>query len=198
MADDRRLFRLESVARGGRQRGRVDGAQRTEDHRRAYRREQRGSQRIECLRQRQSTVRSRRVAEMGDQRVGSDLKHRDAACQHKQRAEEGHVKTRSRRRNEQQAPRRHQTQPEDDTACITDAADQPARRKRHHRIGGEEGELGQHRLGIGEREQPLELGDQDVVETGEPTPQEEQRHHRHHDTASRNALPLRARRCGHG
>jgi hypothetical protein len=49
-----------------------------------------------------------------------------------------------------------------------------ARRQGDDEIGGEEGRLHQHRLGIAQREQVLQLGDDDVVQAGDAAEDEEQ------------------------
>ena len=104
-----------------------------------------------------------RRAKQADQRIGDDLDDDDAAGEDEQGEQEQAVGRGLRRRDEQQAADHHRQQPRHRAAHVADFLDQLGAGNADHQIGGEEAELDQHRLGVIEREQLLELGNDHVV-----------------------------------
>ena len=181
LADHGGLLEQERLSLYLGQRCRVDVAQRAQDHDRADGRKQRRAERIEGLCQREPAVRGRCTPELRDQRVGGDLQHGNSGGQHEERQEKCCIDAGGRRRHEQQATCRHRSQTEHDAGQVPDPGDQVPCRQGHEEVRREESELRQHGLGIGQREQAFELGDQDVIETRQPAPDEEQRNDRKHE-----------------
>ena len=157
------------------QRRRADAGEPAEDQRRADAREDRGAQRVERLREGQAARRRFRLAEQRDQRVGDDLNDRDARTQHEQRNQEHREGRALRRRDEQQAADHHRDEADRRGAHIARLAHDRRRGQREQRIGQEERRLDQHRRRMVEREQLLQLRDDDVVEAGDTAEDEEQR-----------------------
>jgi len=160
----------------GRKRGRIAGQIDTsrQDERRTDPGSDRRAQRVERLCQGQPHMRTLQTAEVGDQRIGRHLKQGDAARQHEQRKQKHRIQADIRRRREQQTARGHHRQTDDDRTQIADTRQQQTRRNRHHQIRQKERELRQHRLGITERKQALELGNQSVDHHRAEAPHEEQ------------------------
>jgi hypothetical protein len=148
-----------------------------EDQDRAEIGEHRRPQRIERLGEGQPAVRGLGLAEQRDQRIGYHLDDHHPAGEHEQRQQEHAVGCSLAGGNEQQAAHHHRQQARHRAAHVADPLDQPRARDPDHRISGEEAELHQHCLRVVEREQLLQLGNDHVVETGDPAEDEEQPHH---------------------
>jgi len=67
-----------------------------------------------------------------------------------------------------------------DAGLVADAADDPARGQRHDEVRAEKTELHQQREGVGEMEEVLEVGGEDVVESRDEADAEVQYHHEDH------------------
>ena len=152
----------------------VDLGQAAEDQNGTDVRKYRGAERVESLSEGQSAMRSARLAQQADQRICHDLDDGDSGGQHEQSEEKGREKSRVGGGNEQQAADRHRDQPNRRAAHVAQALDQASGRRRDQEIGEKKGRLDQHDLRIVEVEQMLELGDQDVVETGDSTKDEKE------------------------
>lgn len=81
----------------------------------------------------------------------------------------------ARSRIKQQASDRRQQKAADNAVFVADFADKSPHRDGHHRIGGKETELDQHRLNVRQVENFFQMRDKDVVHAGNKTHHEEQR-----------------------
>ena len=172
---DRLAFRLAiGLEVGAGQLVGADRGQAAKDERRPDDRENGGAERIERLREGQPAVRGAGRAEQADQRVRDDLDDHHTAGEDEQREQEDRIGRRLAGRDEQQAARHHGEQARDRAAHVADLLDQFRARYADDRIGGEEAELDQHRLGPVEREQFLQLGDDHVVERRDAAEDEKQ------------------------
>ena len=172
-----RLRRAIGVERRTGQRRRIHRRQPAEDHDRSDIREDRRAERVERLREGQPARRRLRLAQQRDQRIGDDLNDRDPRGEDEQREQEHAEGRRRRRRDEQQAPRHHRDEADRRGLHVARPPHDRRRRQRDERVGREERRLDQQRLRVAEREQLLQLGDDDVVERGDPAEDEEQREH---------------------
>ena len=165
------------VERRARQGGGADAGQAAEDQRRSDAREDGRAEAVERLGEGQPAMHGLRRSKQADQRIGDDLDDDHAAGEDEQGQQEQAVGRGLRRRDEQQAADHHRQQPRHRAAHIADFLDQLRTGNADHEIGGEEAELDQHRLGVVEREQLLEPGNDHVIEAGDAAEDEEQRHH---------------------
>ena len=133
------------------------------------------TQGIKCLNQGQRCRFLTRFRQQGDIRITGNLQQRNARSQNEQRAQKYRIRMAACRRIKQQAPCRRQQKAADNAVFITDFAHQHTHRDGHHRIGGKETELNQHRLNISQVENLLQMRDKDVVHAGNETHHEKQR-----------------------
>ena len=120
-----------------------------------------------------------RRAEQGDQRIAHHLHHHDPAGQHEQRQQEQAECGAERGRNKQQTAEGHHAEANHRPAHIAHPLHQRRTRQADKGIGGKEAELHQHRLGIVQREQALQLGDDHIVQAGDAAEDEKQANHQH-------------------
>ncbi len=118
--------------------------------------------------------------EDADVGIDRDLQQREAAADDEEREEEERIGDGDGGWNEEEEPGRHDTQRGDDAGLVADAADDPAAGQRHDEVGAEEAELHQEGEDVGEVEEVLEVGNEDVVERGDEADAEVERHHQDH------------------
>ncbi|MCY1301919.1 hypothetical protein D9M70_515560 [compost metagenome] len=145
-----------------------------QDQRRTEHRGQRRAERVEGLGQGQAARGRIRRTKHGHVRVGRNLQQRDAACQHEESTEEQRIDAKACRRDEQRAADGGDDEAEHDPPFVADALDERAGGQRDDEIGAEEAELDQHRLRVVEREDVLQMRDQNVVQARDEAPHEEQ------------------------
>ncbi|MND40510.1 hypothetical protein D3C80_312500 [compost metagenome] len=133
------------------------------------------AERVECLSERQAAGCCFRCAEFGDVRVRGDLKDCYAGCENEERTEEQAVDAVGGCRDEEGAADRGDQQANDDTPFIGDALNQRTRWQRYDEIGTEEAKLNEHRLRVVQREDVLQMRNENVVQAGDKAPHEEQR-----------------------
>jgi hypothetical protein len=114
-------------------------------------------------------------AEQADQWIGHHLHDHHPAGENEQRQQEQWIGRSGAGGDEQQAAQCHRQQARHRAAHIADPLDQLRAWNADHQIGGEKAELDQHRLRVIEREQLFQLGDQHIIEAGDPAEDEEQR-----------------------
>ncbi|MNE51769.1 hypothetical protein D3C80_1464140 [compost metagenome] len=145
-----------------------------EDGDRADQRTDRGAQRVEGLGHVQPGGGGFRPAEDVHVGVGRHLQQGHARGEDEQRGEEERIGLRAGRRIEQQAAEAGGGQADDDPALVAEAFDQAPGGEGHDEVGGEEAELDQRGLHIGEGEHRLQVRDEDVVQRSDQAPHEEQ------------------------
>ncbi len=116
-----------------------------------------------------------RRAEQADQRIGNDLHQHHASGEDEIGKQEHREQRGLARRDEQQAARHHRQQARHRAAHIAQSLHQPRTRYPHHGIGNEETELHKARLEEAEREEFFQLGDDHIIEGGDPAEDEKQR-----------------------
>ena len=146
-----------------------------QDQTRSDARENRGAKAVERLRKGQAAMHRLLRPEQADQRIGDDLHHHNAARQNEQRGEEQAIGRGLAGRNEQQAAAHHGQQPDHRAAHVTHALDQLRAGNANQQVGGEEAELHQHRFGVAQCEQLLQLGQDHIVQRRDAAKDEEQR-----------------------
>ncbi len=137
----------------------------------------RGAKAVERLRESEAAVHRCLRAEQADQRIGNHLHQDNAAGEDEQGTEEEFVSGRMASWDEQQAPGHHRQQADGRAAHVSDPLDKLRTGDANRQIGGEEAKLHQHRFGIAERKQLLQLGQDHVIERGDPAEDKEQCKH---------------------
>ena len=180
--------------------GGVEVGQVREDEGRAQQRGHRGTQRVERLREREPGRGRLRRAEHGHVRVAGHLQQHHAGSQHEQRPQKQPVRAAVGGGVKQEAARRRYQKAQQHAALVANALHHLAGRNAHHEVGPEEAEIHQVGLGIAQAEDGLEVGNQDVVETGDEAHHEKQHRERAQRRAVARGLPAggsRAGRCGY-
>ena len=126
-----------------------------------------GAQGVEPLGEGQAAGGGFRPAQDGHVRIGRHLQEGHARRQKEQGQEEHGVAAGVRGGEEEQASAGHGAQPADHAPLVAQAIDQPPGRKGDQEISREKAQLDEHGLGVVQAEDALEVGHQDVVQTGD-------------------------------
>ena len=133
-----------------------------------------GAQRVEGLHQGQRAGFLARWAQQRHVGVAGHLQQRHTAGQDEEGAQKDGIGLGACGRIEQQAARRGDQKAADHPVLVAQARDELAEGDGGDGVGGEEAELNQQRLRVVQREDFLQVGDQDVVHAGDETHHEEQ------------------------
>ena len=139
-----------------------------------------GAERVEGLRQIQSAGCGVCRPKHRDIRIGRYLQGRDAGCEHDERGEKERERGHAGGGDEKQCTDAHGEESGDHGALVADPFDDFSCRDAEGCIRAKEDELYEHGFGVVEREDGLQMRDEDVIERCKKAPHEEERgDHRH-------------------
>ena len=133
--------------------------------------------------------------EVVDVGVGRDLEAGNSGCEDDECREEESEGGDGCGGEEEKRSGCHDEQTDDHGLLVASPLDELASGEGEDEVGGEEGELHQHDLSVVELEDALEVGDEDVVETGEESPHEEEHGRDAHRPLVGSLIDIWSRRC---